>query len=1003
MKNNLLLVFFLILFSSVYSQKPYIQYYNTDNGLPQNSVKDIIKDKYGFIWLTTENGIVRYDGNSFLVYKNFPLNSQRFTYFYGNTERDSIFTTGEFGKSLLLHNKFPKVATINKFPNFILKHHTNYLLYCSNYSYASSSGMNFYMNFKDGRYYLQENFLIYEDFHSKVEKKLSIHPIYKNTPRVFALDQLLFYIDIPSKKIRKIEKGGISDSYDVPLLTDINSKILWSQINNQIFIINKGTIYSCNYHDKQLKTSKIITLDNVKDENFISIYYDKKYKKLYLGSSIDGLQIISLSDFVSVKRPPSKPESVFYATLPYGSSSVISIFGEVYNRNGLIENKDFKNTSPYFMDYDEAGNIVTMSTNDVIIYQKSSSLKKTKSIKKVFLKDFFFDDKKYYAILKDLRNNQTPEFDGVLAVYKDQSFTHPEKKIFFRNEPTKFLPLDAENMLVGTTKSLYKISLKTNKVYTISGNELTSIRDIVRSKDGNVWITAAGKGIYLLKNGHLILMPYDADKNISSSHTILEDTNGYFWIPTNNGLYRVLESELMKYAQNKKYRVNYYKYTKDAGFNTNEFNGGSNICGNQLKNGEFVLPSLNGLVFFNPLKIKNYYPEKIYIERAMVDNKEQYFKKDLHLDQKSSRIDIFIDAPFYANSDNVVIEAKLGGSPNAKWEPIGKDRKFSISNLGYGNHSLEIKMLVSDDGKFVYKKINIIIPPYFYQTLGFKIFIFSVLLLLLYLLVKWRISFLKKKNLELEGIIASRTQTLSDTVEKLVTTKEKLHKEVEQQKKLIGTITHDITTPVKFIALTAKEVLDGSNFNKQRIEKILTSIYKSSDQLYNFTLTLKEYADIYTHYRSDETEQYSLYQLIEEKKTLFNEIAEKNNTVISNQVDQSLMIQISKNILSAIVHNLMDNSVKYTQNGTITLKSKTRGEHIVLFITDTGIGMEQKKIDYYTRLQDNIDNEKLLLQKYGMGLHLVLQLLQMIGGKIIFKKNELQGTSFQLILTNKKR
>lgn len=236
-----------------------------------------------------------------------------------------------------------------------------------------------------------------------------------------------------------------------------------------------------------------------------------------------------------------------------------------------------------------------------------------------------------------------------------------------------------------------------------------------------------------------------------------------------------------------------------------------------------------------------------------------------------------------------------------------------------------------------------------------------------------------------------------------MTTKEKLHKEVEQQKKLIGTITHDITTPVKFIALTAKEVLDGSNFNKQRIEKILTSIYKSSDQLYNFTLTLKEYADIYTHYRSDETEQYSLYQLIEEKKTLFNEIAEKNNTVISNQVDQSLMIQISKNILSAIVHNLMDNSVKYTQNGTITLKSKTRGEHIVLFITDTGIGMEQKKIDYYTRLQDNIDNEKLLLQKYGMGLHLVLQLLQMIGGKIIFKKNELQGTSFQLILTNKKR
>ncbi|WP_449398570.1 ATP-binding protein [Chryseobacterium wanjuense] len=115
------------------------------------------------------------------------------------------------------------------------------------------------------------------------------------------------------------------------------------------------------------------------------------------------------------------------------------------------------------------------------------------------------------------------------------------------------------------------------------------------------------------------------------------------------------------------------------------------------------------------------------------------------------------------------------------------------------------------------------------------------------------------------------------------------------------------------------------------------------------------------------------------------------------------MINISKNILSAIVHNLMDNSVKYTENGIITIESHVEGENIHLLITDTGIGMDDKKIEYYTKLQDNIENEKLLLQKYGMGLHLVLQLLQMIEGKIIFTKNHSKGTSFRLILTNKKR
>jgi signal transduction histidine kinase/ligand-binding sensor domain-containing protein len=1002
LKNNILFIFFLLLFIPIDSQKSSIQFYNTDNGLPQNSVKDITKDKYGFIWLSTENGIARYDGNSFLVYKNFPLNTQRFLYFYGNVEKDSIFVKTEFKQNLLIHGKNPKVSNVlRNYPIFILKNNTNYLLYCSNFTYAAT-GTSFYMNFKEGRYYIHKNSLTYKDFTSKVEQNLDVKTIYENVPRVFAIDEMLFYTDYQSKTVLGIKKGKIVNSHHNPLLTDPKSRILWSQINNQVFIVNNSTIYTCNYENGQLKTTKLIRLNNVKDENFVSIYYDKKYNKIYLGSSINGLQVISFPDFTCIKRPPSKPESVFYSTIPYGNSSVITTFGEIYNRNGLVEDKKFKDASSYFLDYDADGNIITLSGNNLKVYQKSTFYKDIITKKNLIIKDLFSDGQKYYALLKDIRNEKAMVVNGILAVYKDKSLQSLEKKIFFQNEPTKFIKFDKYHLLVGTVKNLYKISLTTNKIYNLIGKQQLFIRNIIRSKDGNFWVLTLGKGLYLLKNNRLIKMPYDPDNNISSPHTILEDKNGFFWISTNNGLYKILESQLLEYAENKRSKVYYYKYSKDAGFNINEFNGGSNICGNILENGDFVLPSLNGLVFFNPLKVKSYYPENLYIERAVVNNKEQYFKNNLSLDQDVNRIDIFIDVPYYSNLDNVVIEAKLGNSPNAKWEPIGKDRKFSISSLGYGNHSLMVKMLVSDEGKFIYKKINIIVPPYFYQTLWFKIVTSSLLLLLLYFLVKWRINFLKKKNQELEKTIASRTKSLSDTVEKLEITKAKLHKEVEQQKKLIGTITHDITTPIKFIALTAKEVLDAENFNEQLTGKILNSIYKSSDQLYNFTMTLKEYADIYTHHRLDDSELYSLHQLIEDKKILFDEIAKNNGTVIINNVDKALSIWISKNILSAIVHNLIDNSVKYTKNGTITIESTNEDEHISLLITDTGIGMEQKKIEYYTRLQDNIENEKLLLQKYGMGLHLVLQLLQMIDGKIIFEKNKLQGTSFKLILINKK-
>ena len=996
--TSALLLFF---FSIIYTQNYNIQSYNTDNGLPQNSVKDIIKDPYGFIWITTENGLVRYDGIKFLVYKNFPLNSQRFMYFYGHPEKDSILTTGDYGKIVLIHQKSPKVVNIvSKNSNFIFKNNQNYFLYCSNYSYTTSPGIDLYFQLKGGTYFIKENSLQYVDALSKTEENLNIKAIYKNIPRIFVNNKSVFFIDHQSKNIQKIEKGKIADRYTEPLLTDIKSKIYWSRINNQVFIFNKNNVYMCRYEDSRFKITKLVQLDQI-TENIISIYYDQAYKKLYLGSSTHGLQVISFPDFTTRQRHSSKSESVFYSTLPFSNSSVITTFGEVYDHNGLVEDKSFKNIVPVFMAYDEKGNIITRRANDFIMYQKKTSYTEVKTKKNFLIKDFFFDSSRYYA-LKVQPKEGTAEYSGTLLVYDDLSFSSVKKKFFFNSEPSRAMKFDEDHILVGTIKGLYKVSLKTNEILSLHpGNEL-SIRNIIQTKDGNFWITTLGKGFYLLKNNRLIKMPYDTNNNLSSSHTILEDSKGFFWIPTNNGLYRVPESQLLRYAQNKKFKVNYYRFSKDSGFRTNEFNGGSNVCGNRLENGEFVLPSLNGLVFFNPLEIKSHYPENFYIERAVVDNKEFHFNKVLHLKPESNRIDLFIDVPYYSNPDNLVIEAKLSGISSADWEPIGPDGKFSISNLTYGNHSFVVRILISDKGKYIYKKINMVIPPYFYQTVWFKILISSALLLFLYFLVRWRISFLKKKNHELEEIINSRTKSLSDTVEKLEITKIKLHKEIEQQKKLIGTITHDITTPVKFIALTAKEALNKDGFNEQHREKILNSIYKSSDQLYNFTITLKEYADIYTHHRSDKTELYSLHKLIEEKKILFNAIAENNNTMIINHIDKKLWVWTSKNILSAIVHNLLDNSVKFTKDGFITIESNVEGNTIILLIRDTGTGMDEKKIEYYTKLQDNIENEKLLLQKYGMGLHLVLQLLQMIEGKIIFKKNKLKGTSFKLILTNKK-
>src|SRR6185436_5586025 len=64
-----LLCFLIILVAAIdgYAQERFDSW-TTDNGLPQNQINDIIQTRDGYLWFTTFNGLVRYDGARFKVF-----------------------------------------------------------------------------------------------------------------------------------------------------------------------------------------------------------------------------------------------------------------------------------------------------------------------------------------------------------------------------------------------------------------------------------------------------------------------------------------------------------------------------------------------------------------------------------------------------------------------------------------------------------------------------------------------------------------------------------------------------------------------------------------------------------------------------------------------------------------------------------------------------------------------------------------------------------------------
>ncbi|WP_106915785.1 ligand-binding sensor domain-containing protein [Chryseobacterium aurantiacum] len=977
-----------------YSQPTASVWYDTDNGLPQNSVKDIIKDKYGFIWLSTENGLVRYDGYNFVTYNHLNLKNNRFSVFFGSVENDSIYNFTAYAENIALLSK-RKLGILQQsthYPQKILNESKLYGLFVKNTIPERIDHKNYFLYFDEQNFYhlFNNGNIRYND--KKIIPVKGLDENYINN--TFCLGRNIFIISKTLKKMIQISSEKVS-YLDVPdILFQNNVKIYWSQVNDQCFILHGNTLYKVFYQQHSIGLKKMINYD-LNENSLASIYHDEVNNKLYLGTLSDGLNIIKFNNFHVANRSDKSFENIFYSLLPFENDKVITSLGDVYDENGLVKQYHFNTTSKYFLLYDNNRNIIVQNGPSLVRFFKNSNYSKNESLYFGKTPSYVLNINNYYVIAF-----HKPSLQSKLTFYKDSSFKSPFLQFTIPNIITSIQEQGSDKWLVGTREALYSIEAPLFNPKKVSTQPL-NVREITKTKDGNFWIMTQGNGFFLYKDNKLIKMPDDRNGYLSFSHTILEDQNGFLWISTNNGLFRVLKDNLLKYSQDRKTLPNYYRYSKEDGFNTNEFNGGCSPSSSVLQNGNFVFPTMKGLLFFNPNIIKSYYPKNFFLERAIFHDPKSSIKgQNITLENNFYKAVILVDIPYYANRANLVIEAKLQGSNNEKWERVNSDGKYYISNLDPGQYQLIVRVLTSPKGKYIYKALNINVKHLFYQTLLFKSFIALLLFVIIFSLFKIRIKRQEQKKKELEKIIEIRTEKLSKTVSKLEYTKEQLRKESIQQKKLLETISHDIITPVKYLSITAQKLYETDEHDRYIQKKYFESFYKSSVEFYNFVKTLKEYAEIYNI--SEKNEIYNIYEVIENKKTLFEVAAREQNTVIINNVTNPTYSKINQNVVAVIIHNLIDNAIKNTVNGKIELSTIEDDKIFFLEIRDTGQGMSKEQMTYYEKLQDNIENEKLVLQKYSLGLHLILQLLMMINGRIEFTNNIPKGTVVSIKIKKQK-
>ncbi len=552
------------------AQKNYtVKHFTGDNGLPQNSIKGISEDSQGFIWLATEDGLVRYDGQHFYVYNDFNLNVRwnRLNYLQPGKE-DSL---SKNGRNSIIYASFynEEIARIQDGaakldPVYVKKkRELAYAMRTVGPAYPSSGlpdrakimdkATRYKIMSGEGDFYIcgYDEIICYSGFKQKYTLPFTMGKYWN----FFGIGKKLYYMH-EDASFKSVFDNKITD---IPLSGDIlgdknygtgkgRIKIFWNNLSRQTFLYLDKNLYLLDaVKSKSTGTETFITQLLVEDFDLITrgvekIHYNKINQKLFLGSATDGFYVLSKHQFETLTIKGSYLDNVFYSQLPYHNNAVITTVGDIVGKDAetgkIIDQKvaalkaaNLQNRRTLLKD--KSGSIWIANRGDIYNADSSGNGVIRKWNFPTVIEALFLDESDYlwFAVPKM----------GLYRVALKNPDAKPELYIKSTTLEANFLESEnAHKMLVGTWKGLYRLNLDSKKIEIVKGTEGVSIKSIHVFGDGNSWITALGKGLMLLdKNGELTTFPLDKNRYLANPHCVVKDGRGHFWIPANKGLFQI--------------------------------------------------------------------------------------------------------------------------------------------------------------------------------------------------------------------------------------------------------------------------------------------------------------------------------------------------------------------------------------------------------------------------------------------------------------------------------
>ncbi|AYD48261.1 hybrid sensor histidine kinase/response regulator [Arachidicoccus soli] len=529
----------------------------------------------------------------------------------------------------------------------------------------------------------------------------------------------------------------------------------------------------------------------------------------------------------------------------------------------------------------------------------------------------------------------------------------------------------------GDYDQLIKIdTLHRNHIYFNVG---FPVRAIIQDNQQNIWLGTEGGGLQLFNEKDKSFTHFTEKNGLPSNSilNILKDRLGNLWCSTYNGL--------TEFDPQTKSCIN---FNTNDGLQSNQFSYNAAL---KLSNGAFLFGGINGFNMFYPNEIKKAYKKvpliitDFKINNVPIQNTD-YLSQDytpvnfqsIRIPFNRANISFNYTGLEYAGTEDISYEYILKGWDKA-WNKVGTVRSATYSHLYEGHYKLLINTIYPDGTKGRVRVIDItVLPPWYRSWWAYCLYLIAFGMAV-YLYLRYR------QN-QIRLTYEMRITKMNADAEKEMN---------ERKISFFTNISHEFRTMLTLIVNPIKELMKSDDGTEKPVE--IQIAYKNSRRMLSLVGQL-------LLFRKVDVEEYELkisrLNLYEIGKDVFDSFIyqAKTKRITYTYLCENEKLEIYGDFekLEIALFNLISNAMKYTpEYGEIILEIKEDDEKVFITISDSGQGISEeigeKIFQKYYQIHSLESRTK---TGFGIGLYLVKNFIETHHGAINYKSRKEKGTTF---------